>query len=200
MGTSRTSTPGGATIRRRAYTTYRARYYSAAIGRFLQTDPVGYTADINLYAYVGNDPVNMTDPMGLTGNNSTQGACDPKTGVCETVVVTGYRTEPIKSGTWSPPPINDKIGSCTKNGVNNTNRRCRLVEIGELSFGLQVQAELKAAFAKLGGKLDAGTFRFDFGWDNGWQIGLHATQEFSTTGELGPKENFRSSCWRDART
>jgi len=44
---------------------YRARYYDPAKGRFLQTDPVGYTADLNLYTYVGNDPTDKTDPTGL---------------------------------------------------------------------------------------------------------------------------------------
>ena len=29
---------------------------ASAQARFLQTDPVGYTADLNLYTYVGNDP------------------------------------------------------------------------------------------------------------------------------------------------
>src|SRR5487761_1595817 len=44
---------------------YRARTYSPTWGRFLQPDPLGYPAGTNLYAYVGNDPLNNTDPSGL---------------------------------------------------------------------------------------------------------------------------------------
>ena len=44
---------------------HRARYYSAALGRFLSPDPSGYADGFNLYAYVGNDPVNLVDPGGM---------------------------------------------------------------------------------------------------------------------------------------
>jgi RHS repeat-associated protein len=44
---------------------YKARLYSPTLGRFLQTDPIGYGDGLNSYNYVGSDPVNMTDPDGL---------------------------------------------------------------------------------------------------------------------------------------
>jgi RHS repeat-associated protein len=43
---------------------YRARAYSADIGRFMQQDPAGMVDEANVYAYVGNNPVNGVDPSG----------------------------------------------------------------------------------------------------------------------------------------
>ncbi len=46
----------------------RARYYSPTLQRFISEDPAGFGGgDVNLYAYVGNNPATLTDPSGLTG-------------------------------------------------------------------------------------------------------------------------------------
>jgi RHS repeat-associated protein len=51
---------------------YRARAYDPLTGRFLQRDPIGFASgDLNLYAYVENDPYNWTDPSGLTPSAGT---------------------------------------------------------------------------------------------------------------------------------
>lgn len=54
---------------------FKARFYSASLGRFMQTDPIGFAAGVNLYAYVRGDVINRRDPSGLM----------------ETVIVTGRR-------------------------------------------------------------------------------------------------------------
>lgn len=41
------------------------RDYDPAIGRYIQSDPIGLDSDLNTYAYVRGQPLNQVDPLGL---------------------------------------------------------------------------------------------------------------------------------------
>jgi RHS repeat-associated protein len=46
---------------------YRARYYDPVLKRFISEDPIGIGGGINLYIYVGGDPITYVDPNGEVG-------------------------------------------------------------------------------------------------------------------------------------
>ncbi|MBI5206022.1 MAG: RHS repeat-associated core domain-containing protein [Nitrospirae bacterium] len=58
----------------------KARYYDPKVGRFISEDPIGFEGgDVNLMAYVGNNPLLLIDPLGLqwlrmAGNSPVMGS------------------------------------------------------------------------------------------------------------------------------
>ena len=117
---------------------------------FLQADPAGYKADIDLYRYVHNDPINETDPTGLAGCDSTlQG------GDCDTVmsaqaqalsavqqtrtalgnlqaerseIKTGSRSELSSAAKSTEAAVQKAFGSSSNSVVSNVNTNLGKVE------------------------------------------------------------------------
>jgi RHS repeat-associated protein len=48
----------------------RNRWYDPQTGRFLTQDPIGLAGGVNLYSYAGNNPVNFSDPFGLSADTT----------------------------------------------------------------------------------------------------------------------------------
>jgi RHS repeat-associated protein len=75
---------------------YKARMYGPNGEGFLQTDPAGYAAGANLYAYVMNDPVNRRDPTGLTCEDIAEG-------VASRICLTQDSSASSQTGNGGPP-------------------------------------------------------------------------------------------------
>ena len=98
---------------------YKARMYSPQLGRFMQRDPLGYAAGLNLYAYAGGDPVNARDPSGLA-NEPVLATLDVNGEKCDWFcrwlsAFAGYREwQSTQPGDTSPNP--ERVGQGSSGG------------------------------------------------------------------------------------
>lgn len=130
----------------------RLRYYDTEVGRFINKDPIGFLGGLNLYAYVGNNPVNASDPSGLGPIGASVSPLTVAIGASANPgpipggVIPGPGTIPRRTPPYEPPsnptpPLGDsycqaleyqitKIESKLGSSCSSSNRQELLQELG----------------------------------------------------------------------
>jgi len=123
------------------------RFYSSDLGRWISRDPLGEAGGINLYGYVGNNPISRFDPLGLTWYNPASwdwsqigGAFSGKFGIGLGVSVKP-KLGPLKCKlgadyTWTANANSDDgLGESINASAGGS------IDIGRFKFGLEKQYE-----------------------------------------------------------
>jgi RHS repeat-associated protein len=80
----------------------RARMYNQRLPRFMQPDPIGYGDGMNMYNRTKGDPVNFTDPWGLSGCRQPYDVCGKRPSGNDAPVVNGAAASMTASRNEAP--------------------------------------------------------------------------------------------------
>ncbi|MBL4847230.1 MAG: hypothetical protein JKY65_17055 [Planctomycetes bacterium] len=98
---------------------YRARTYSSELGRFTTPDPAGLAGGSNLYAYVGNAPLNYNDPFGLWPAWLDRKVEQSRAWV-DRNVVQPVASAVVTAATWTKKKVLDPVGRAIASTYRNT--------------------------------------------------------------------------------
>ncbi|MFC1533671.1 RHS repeat-associated core domain-containing protein [Thermodesulfobacteriota bacterium] len=162
------------------------RYYDPKTGRYLKADPIGIKGGTNPYLYTGNNPINKTDPMGLSdcskcddcpcgswsGTGHTYGGFFAIGGWFTThiamncncsdasikLIFTNFQLGVGMGGSWEITRYH-VWGACNKEDVKRSNHLTAGGSGGHLGVG-------GSSFAS--GGIDKGSFAYGIGGGLGW--------------------------------
>ncbi len=110
----------------------RARYYNPAFGRFMSEDPIGFAGGNNIYAYVGDDPLDLLDPSGL--KPCSDFGCSPN----DPNNPDPNNPNPNSPNPNNPDPNNPDPNCSASPNLNNTGKRLLQAGKGVLNLSIGV--------------------------------------------------------------
>jgi len=129
---------------------YRARYYDAAVGKFISDDPIGFRAgDANLSRYVGNAATTATDPTGLLvwpwderADRNVLNNLSALAGTVESAVVRvdqfgGQVGTYVITGDWVDPDCTSGLGM-VGSGFAGAGRGAKNIAVGTVETGEEI--------------------------------------------------------------
>lgn len=97
----------------------RNRYYDSKSGRFTQEDPIGLAGGLNLYGYANGDPINLSDPFGLSADTLSSDMKGKLGDACSVA-------DCSKVNVVTPDDIDNPIDALIMMGVTNNERALTL--------------------------------------------------------------------------